>query len=73
MIDFAYDTDWTGLRNWTGFLAGLPSLPFSANHPLEMALPLLAEPSFPISRVSICLDGYIDVARVYTHRCNVYA
>lgn len=27
VIDFAYDTDWTGLRNWTGFLAGLASLP----------------------------------------------
>lgn len=25
VIDFAYDTDWTGLRNWTAFLAGLPS------------------------------------------------
>lgn len=49
-----------------------PLCPSSANHPLEMALPLLTKPpSFPISRER--LYGYIDVARVYTRRCNVYA
>lgn len=26
VIDFAYDTDWTGLRYWTGFLPGLAFL-----------------------------------------------
>lgn len=57
MIDFAYDTDWTGLRNWTSFLGwfGLSAL---------LGISLSKRP-FPfhllsISRVSICLDGYID-------------
>lgn len=41
VIDFAYDTDWTGLRNWTGFLAGLASLPsLAAPFGLGFASPL---------------------------------
>lgn len=66
VIDFAYDTDWTGLRNWTGFLAGLPSLPFFGESPSRNGPSPPYQTSFfsYIARTSIWL--YRRGARIYT-------
>lgn len=49
VIDFAYDTDWTGLRNWTGFLPGLASLLVARFFPSVFLL------SFPPSSLFLSL------------------
>lgn len=74
VIDFAYDTDWTGLRNWTGFLAGLTSLP-SLVAPFAPARCLPSTQSLlllSISRVLYASGRYIEAyvhtrTRTYTY------
>lgn len=39
VIDFAYDTDWTGLRNWTGSLPGSTFFVFSTLSRLFSSVP----------------------------------
>ena len=75
VIDFAYDTDWTGLRNWTGFLAWFSLSLFLC--PLPWHLPFQNRPSssssfsifFSISRVSVYMLGrlYRRARRAYTY------
>ena len=79
VIDFAYDTDWTGLRNWTGFLAWF-SLPLSSSLSLSFST-LSSKPPFSfffffffyllfyITRVSVYMLGrlYRRARRTYTY------
>lgn len=79
MIDFAYDADWTGLRNWTDFLAGLVS-PL-AILPLELR-PFTFPNLFLSPFISLSFSFHIasvillDVIRAhmdaYVHRCVMY-